>query len=163
MDIGEAITVGGVYVSAMIAIWVWVGLTCEVKVATEPAGFWSVVWVGELDMPDRLQAEITVTSKRDIDRSLKIFNFAFTIAMKIYSRQFVFVTLIIYKTLPRRIHRAGSVCLRHLGDIYPTLPWHCPPGQVCVALPLRCASGISCVGCTSSRCPSGVQVSEAEW
>jgi len=122
VDIGEAITFGGVYVSAMIAIWVWVGLTCEVKVATEPAGFWSVVWVGELDMPDRLQAEITVTSKRNIDRRLKIFNFAFTIAMKIYSRQFVFVTLIIYKTLPRRIHRPGGVCLRHLGDIYPTLP-----------------------------------------
>lgn len=30
---------------------------------------------------------------------------------------FVFVTLIIYKILPGRIHRLGSVCLRHLGEI----------------------------------------------
>ena len=100
MDIGEAITFGGVYVSAMVVIWVWVGLTCEVKVATEPTGFWSVVWVGELDMLGRLQAEIMATSKRDIGRSLKIFNFAFMIAMKIYSRQFVFVPLSYAKHSP---------------------------------------------------------------
>jgi hypothetical protein len=84
VDIGVAITTGTVYVGGIIAIWVWMGLTCEGKVATEPAGFWLVVWFGELDMPSRLQAERTATSERDIDRSLKIFNFAFTIAMKIY-------------------------------------------------------------------------------
>ena len=81
MDIGDAITTGTVYTGGIIAILVWVGLTCNVIVATEPAGFWSVVWFGELDMPSRLQAERTATSERDIDRSLKFFNFAFVIVM----------------------------------------------------------------------------------
>jgi hypothetical protein len=82
VDIGDAITTGTVYVGVMIAIWVWMGLTCEVIVATEPAGFWSVVWFGELDTPGRLQAERTATSEKYIDRSLNDFNFAFVIAMK---------------------------------------------------------------------------------
>jgi hypothetical protein len=82
VDIGETITVGAVYVCAIIVTWVWMGLTCEVIVATEPAGFWSVVWLGELDMPGRLQAERTAASERHIDRSLNVFNFAFVIAMK---------------------------------------------------------------------------------
>ncbi len=79
---GEAISVGTVFVSAMIAIWVWVEWTCEVIVATETAGFWPVIWVGELELPGRLQAERAATNERDIDRSLNIFNFAFMIAMK---------------------------------------------------------------------------------
>ena len=33
-----------------------------------------------------------------------------------------------------------------LGGYMPDTPWHCPPGQVCTALPLRCASGTLCVG-----------------
>jgi hypothetical protein len=82
VGIGEAITIGGVFVSAIITIWVWMGLTCEVIVATEPAGFWSVVWFGEPDMPGRLQAERTATSERYINRSLNVFNFAFVIALK---------------------------------------------------------------------------------
>jgi len=82
VDIGEAITTGTVFAGVMIAIWVWIGLTCEVRVATDPAGFWSVVWFGEPDMPGRVQAERTATSERYIDRSLNVFNFAFVIAMQ---------------------------------------------------------------------------------
>ena len=80
VDIGETITVGAVFVEIRIASWVWVESTCE----TEPTGFWSVFGVGELDMPERLQAERTATSERDIDRSVRFFNFAFMIAMKLY-------------------------------------------------------------------------------
>jgi len=77
VDIGEAIPSGAVDVGVLIAISVWVGLTCKVIVATEPTGFWSVIWVGEPDLPGRLQAERTAASERDIDRSLNAFNFAF--------------------------------------------------------------------------------------
>jgi hypothetical protein len=80
---GEPITVGGVYVGAIVTIPVGVGLTCKVIVATEPTGFWLVIWVGKLDLPGRLQAERTATSERAIDRNLNVFNFAFLIAMKI--------------------------------------------------------------------------------
>jgi len=64
----------------MIAIWVWVGLTCKVIVATGSTGFWPV---GEPDLPGRLQAERTATSERNINGNLNVFNFAFMIAMKI--------------------------------------------------------------------------------
>jgi hypothetical protein len=37
---GEAVSVDTVYVSALIANWVWVELTCKVIVVTEPIGFW---------------------------------------------------------------------------------------------------------------------------
>jgi hypothetical protein len=82
VEIGDAITAGTVDIGVAIAIWVWIGLTCEVIVATASTGFWSVVWVGKLDMPGRLQAERTATSERYIDRSLNVFNFAFVIALK---------------------------------------------------------------------------------
>ena len=85
MGIGDAITAGFVYVGMnvgmMIAAWVWMGLTCDVIVATEPIRYWSVVfWFGELDMPGRLQAERTATSERYTDSNLNVFNFSFVIA-----------------------------------------------------------------------------------
>ena len=82
VDIGEAITIGAVYLGAMRAAWVWVGLACEVIAATVPVRFWSVVWVGETGLLGRLQDERIVTSERDINRSLSVFNFSFMIAKK---------------------------------------------------------------------------------
>jgi hypothetical protein len=67
----------------LIPILVWVGLTRKVIVATEPTGFWSVIWVGEPDLAGRLQAERTTTSERHIIGSLNVFNFAFAIIMKL--------------------------------------------------------------------------------
>ena len=83
MDMGEATTVGMVVGVVPIAVWSRVGLTCKLFVATEPTGFWPVVWVGEPDMPGRLQAARTATSERDIERSLNVFNFAFMVAIKV--------------------------------------------------------------------------------
>jgi hypothetical protein len=51
-------------------------------VATATTGFRSVIWVGEPDLPGRLQAERTAASERDIDRSLNIFNAASMSTMK---------------------------------------------------------------------------------
>ena len=120
MDIGEAITVGAVYVGVMMALWVWAGSTRNVSATTEPVRFWLIVWVDKPGWMGRLQAERIVISERDIDSSLNVFNLAFVVAMRIYPGQFdsyesaklrqvEFVTLIIYKTLPSRIHRPGSV------------------------------------------------------
>ena len=97
MDIGDAFTAKTVYIGVMIDIWAWMGLTCEVIVATEPAGYWSVVWFSELNMPGRLHAERTVTSKRYIDRSLNVFNFAFVIEMKgLISRHSIYASTLNY-------------------------------------------------------------------
>jgi hypothetical protein len=85
VDIGETVTAGAVYVGT-IAIGVWEG-ACKVIVATEPAEFWLVNWIGRLDLPGRLQAERTATSEMDIDRSLNVFNFTFVISLKIYLEQ----------------------------------------------------------------------------
>lgn len=78
---GEAATVSAIRVGVML--WACVGLTCRVIVTTEPTGFWSVVWVGKPELPGRLQEERIITSERNIDRSLNVFNFAFTSPMKI--------------------------------------------------------------------------------
>jgi hypothetical protein len=127
VDIGEASTVGVVNVGVIRAIWVWVELTCKVSATTEPVRFWLIVWVDKLGWIGKLQAERITTSERDIDSSLNVFIFAFEIATKIYSgqfdlqepaelRQLEFVTIIIYETLPSRIHRPGGVRLGHLGE-----------------------------------------------
>ena len=84
------ITIDGVYVGVIVAISVRVGFTCRAIVATEPTGFWPVVWVGVPDILGRLQPERTPINARDIDRSLNVFNFAFLVAMKIYFGIFLF-------------------------------------------------------------------------
>ena len=86
MGLGEAVTVSAIRVGVML--WACVGLTCRVIVATEPAEFWSVVWVGKPELPGRLQEERIITSERNIDRSLNVFNFAFMSSMKIKFGQF---------------------------------------------------------------------------
>lgn len=75
-------------VDVIIAVSVWVGLTCKVIVATGSVGAWAVIWVGGLDMPGKLQADRTTTSERDINGNLNVFNVAFMIAVKYYVVQF---------------------------------------------------------------------------
>ena len=77
------IAIGAIYGGVMVAIWVCMGLGCKFAVAMRLAGFWSVVWVGKPDLPIKPHAERTAASKRDIDRSLNVFNCAFITAMQI--------------------------------------------------------------------------------
>jgi len=60
-----------------------VELSCKVVVATEPTGLCPILWVGELDLLGKLQAERTAISERDNDRNLNDFNVAFMIIMKL--------------------------------------------------------------------------------
>ena len=69
-------------------------------------GFWLIVWVGMPGTIDRLQAERIAIRERDIDNSLKVFIFALLMEMKI-----------LFKTLPSRIQRPGSVYLRLIGEM----------------------------------------------
>ncbi len=71
MDIGEAIAVS--IVSVGITVWV----SCKVIVATEPVGFWSVVWVSKPSLLGRLQDKSIAANKKAINKSL--FEFAFPI------------------------------------------------------------------------------------
>ena len=108
-------------------ILVCVGFVCMVIATIVPTRFWSIIWVGEPALLGRLQAERMITSERDINRNLNVFIFAFMIRNEDFIRlarfkpaelrQFELVFLIIYKTLPSRIHRLGSVFLVHLGEI----------------------------------------------
>jgi hypothetical protein len=72
--------VGVVWLGAMIAVSVWVGLIKAIA-ATVPAIFWSVVWVGVSSLLGRLQDERMVTSEMDINRSLNVFNFSFMVVI----------------------------------------------------------------------------------
>ena len=47
MDIGEAVIVGGVSVGMMTTV----GVSCKGSAVIVPVGFWSIVWVGKLDLP----------------------------------------------------------------------------------------------------------------
>ena len=77
VEMGEASTTGVASIRVLIAIGVWVELTCKVIAATEPVRFWLMVWVAGPRLLGRLQAERMVISVRDIDRSLNVFNLAF--------------------------------------------------------------------------------------
>jgi hypothetical protein len=88
MEMGRAVAVDGLGVDVIIAVWVWVGLTGMVIVATDLVGAWAVIWVGGLDVPGRLQADRTTTSERDINGNLNVFNVAFMIAAKNHVVQF---------------------------------------------------------------------------
>jgi hypothetical protein len=55
-------------------------------------------------MPDRLQAERTAISERDIDRSLNVFNFSFVIAMK---------ELIWHHSIYTRLLKYSNSCLSY--------------------------------------------------
>jgi hypothetical protein len=103
----EVIVNDGVYVGMVVTISVWVGLTCKVTVATEPTGFWLVIWIGELDLPGRLQAERTAISERVIEINLYVFNFAFMIAMKV-------ITSTINLHDPTEIHQFMLVIFNHI-------------------------------------------------
>jgi hypothetical protein len=71
VDIGEAIAVG--IVSLGITVWV----SCKVMVATEPVGFWSVVWFSKPSLLGTLQPKSIAASKKAVNKSL--FEFAFAI------------------------------------------------------------------------------------
>ena len=73
MDIGTAVPNEAINFGVTIPILVWVGLTRKVNVATGRTGFWSVIWVGELELFGKLQAEKTVTNEMNIIRSLNVF------------------------------------------------------------------------------------------
>lgn len=88
MDIGEAGPVGVSYVGMTTAVWVRALPSCKVFTTTKPVRFWLIVWVDMPGATDRLQAERTVTSERNMERNLNVFNFAFVIATKINSVQF---------------------------------------------------------------------------
>ena len=96
MEVGEVVTIGEVCVGRIVTISVWVDLTCKVNVATELPGFWSVIEVGKLNLPGRLQAARAATTKRDIERDLNVFNFSFRNAKKIIRY------IPIYTRLPNR-------------------------------------------------------------
>jgi hypothetical protein len=50
-----------------------------------PTRFWSIIWVGEPALLGRLHAERVVTSERDINRYLNVFNFSFKIIIVVRS------------------------------------------------------------------------------
>ena len=76
----KGVVSGTVVIGVSVTNLIWMG------VAAEPTGSRSVIWVGELGPPGRLQAERTATSVSNINGNLSVFNFAFMIAMKSYFR-----------------------------------------------------------------------------
>ena len=78
---GEAAASVMVDKGALAIIFVRVGWVCMVIATIVPTWSWSTVGVGEPALPGRLHAERVVTSERDINRYLNVFNFSFMIVM----------------------------------------------------------------------------------
>lgn len=75
VKVGEA--VAGIMVDngVLAMISVRMGWTCMVIATMVPTRSWSMIWVGESDLLGRLHDERMVTSERDINRYLSVFNF----------------------------------------------------------------------------------------
>ena len=106
---------GAVAMGVSVTNLIGVGVTCAVGAASEPTGSRSVVWVGEMGPPGRLQAESTAMSVSSIHRNLSVFNFAFMIAMKSYFRAMRVYCFSSYTETPQPHPSAGEFVSSPLG------------------------------------------------
>ena len=79
VEVGEAVANVMVDKEGMAIIFVGVGYVCMVIATLVPTRPWSTIWVGEPALLGRLHAERVITSERDINRYLSVFNFSFMI------------------------------------------------------------------------------------
>ena len=78
VEIGEAVASIMVDKGVLAMISVRVGWNCMVIATMVPTRSWLMILVGESDLLGRLHDERMVTSERDINRYLSVFNFSFT-------------------------------------------------------------------------------------
>ena len=111
VGIGEAVASVMVDKEGMAIIFVGVGYVCMVIATLVPTRPWSTIWVGEPALLGRLHAERVITSERDINRYLSVFNFSFMIIN--------FMRQLNHRQNTPQLHPSAGECLSPLLGGYP--------------------------------------------